>query len=276
MDNTPPLKKELIRRPELWSMAFKIEADSLHVLLHSPIEDNALIYRQIALDPDATTFMRGIEDAVYDNLLLLSDFKTITAMTDTCRVMAVPAGVDNDDDRETIFGAAYPDDEGQIIANDIMARNASLLFSIDSELGSFIGRTFFNARIVHQLTPLCRYFINESRRANTRRMYANLRQSSMDIIICDHGNLLMANTVSITSGADAIYYILAAFEVMGLDRMADELLLSGDTARREEITAALRDYISYVMPVIFPSSMFKAGKEAMKAPFELVTLPLCE
>ncbi len=276
MSDSRMLKKDLVRRPELWNMALKFEQSALHVLLHSPLEENALIYREIALDPDASTPMRAIEDAVYDNPLLLSDFKTITCVTDTRRVMAIPAGIESIDDREMLLDKVYPDGDGEIVENDLMARNASLIFSIDTELSSFIARTFFNARILHQLTPLCRHFMAESRRANTRRMYANLRHGSVDLIAYDHCKLLMANTLELRDSFDAVYYILASFEALGLDRMADELLISGDAALREEITPPLRDYISYVMPVIFPSAMFKAGKEAMKAPFELVTLQSCE
>jgi hypothetical protein len=47
-------------------------------------------------------------------------------------------------------------------------------------------------------------------------------------------------------------------------------------ALREAIMPELRRYINYVMPVIFPSAMFRAGREAMNAPFELIVLPLCE
>ena len=56
----------------------------------------------------------------------------------------------------------------------------------------------------------------------------------------------------------------------------DELFITGSTTTRETITPILRKHLSFVMPVIFPSEMFKAGKEAMKAPFDLIVIPLCE
>jgi hypothetical protein len=53
-------------------------------------------------------------------------------------------------------------------------------------------------------------------------------------------------------------------------------LVCGDVALREQIMPELRRFVNYVMPVIFPSTMFRAGKEALNAPFELILLPLCE
>lgn len=75
---------------------------------------------------------------------------------------------------------------------------------------------------------------------------------------------------------DAIYYIMACRDMLKLDAQDNELLIAGDNSLRDAITPTLREYLAYVMPVIFPSSMFKAGKDAMKAPFDLIVLPLCE
>ena len=64
--------------------------------------------------------------------------------------------------------------------------------------------------------------------------------------------------------------------MLNLDDSNDEMLIAGNNSAREAITTTLREYLAYVMPVIFPSEMFKAGKDALNAPFDLIVLPICE
>lgn len=270
------LGKDLISDTRHWRMALRLGRESLHVILFSPVEENSLIYRRLPLDANASTPLAAIEEAVYDNPLLLGDFDRIYCIVDTSRGFAIPSLPVTDDDMDDIMATAFPDFDGPVIANDINARNARILFGIDRDVEGFLRRTFFNVSIFHHLTPLCRYFLGKHNRGNSRRMYANLRHDALDLIAIDKGNLLMANTFSFREPIDAVYYILASQQSLGIDPTTNELMLSGDQTIREAITPTLREYIGYVMPVIFPSSMFKAGKDSMKAPFDLTVIPLCE
>ena len=72
---------------------------------------------------------------------------------------------------------------------------------------------------------------------------------------------------------DAVYYILASRENLRLPD-TDEIMISGDRTTRAAITPVLRRYVRYVMPAIFPSVMFRAGRASLSAPFELIVAPL--
>ncbi len=43
---------------------------------------------------------------------------------------------------------------------------------------------------------------------------------------------------------------------------------------RKAVTPLLRRYVASVLPAIFPSALYRAGREAMNAPFNIVILPL--
>ena len=53
-----------------------------------------------------------------------------------------------------------------------------------------------------------------------------------------------------------------------------ELFIAGERELRAQTSALLRRYVRFVMPVIFPSSMFRAGRAAFDAPFEAIVAPL--
>lgn len=271
------LVKNMIGNPRVWRLALRVEADALRVVLYSTVEDNSLIYRTIPLDPAAPSHLRAVEDAVYDNPLLLSDFERVYCVVDNSTFLLVPTPLaETADDCELMLKAAFPDFEGEIVSNPTGAANATLLTGLDSDLAAFLNRTFLSPRLFHHLSPLCRYFITSAGKGNSVKTHVNLRPRSLDIIVSDHGNLLMANTFAYSSINDALYYVMACREYLGIGPGGDELLLAGDPKAREVLMPRLRDYVARVMPVIFPSRMFAAGRDSMQAPFDLIVLPLCE
>jgi hypothetical protein len=275
------LNKDLIDNPQLWRLELKIESEVLRVVLYCNIEDNSLITRTIPLDGATDDYIKSIEDAIYDNPLLLSDFSRIDCVLDTEKFTIVPAELESAEVRNAIFAEMYPAEkeemlECEIIANDLQGQNATLLMAPSARLVGFLRRTFSNCHIMHHLTPLCRYFYSKSKLGNSGKMYAHFRQNKVDLISFGKDTLRVANTFKYHDPMDAVYYILSVRKTIGMDQMTDELLLSGDQTVRETVTPILREYLAYVMPLIFPSTMFKAGKDALNAPFELITLPLCE
>ncbi len=270
------LEKDLIIDTSMWNLLLKISDDALHVVLYSIVEDNSLILRKFQFDPTATSKLQALENIIYDNPLLLNEFRRIHCVVEPDHTMVIPAEVTDTDDRELIFKAIYPDFRGEIIAEDNGSRNSISLIGIPSELNGFLRRPFHNASVTGHLTSLCRYFTAKSANANNMKMMANIRPGSLDLIVLHGGALLAANTFSFTDPMDAVYYILACRQRLGLDQWSDELLLTGDQTIREAITPRLRTYLSRVMPAIFPPQLFKAGKDAMLAPFDLIVTPLCE
>ena len=86
---------------------------------------------------------------------------------------------------------------------------------------------------------------------------------------------MMANTFDAPEASDAAYFIVAVRKMLNLPDDA-ETMLAGSAKLREQVSPILRQFPAQVMPVIFPSEMFRAGKESLSSPFDLIILPLCE
>lgn len=276
MSESNGLDKDLIRDPQLWRLAMRIEKSALQVVLYNTVEDNSLIYRKITLDHTAISSLKALENAIYENQLLLSDFSRIDCVIDTDEFVIVPAEISSIETQEKIMMASFPEFDGEMMVSDLPGLDASIIMGVECDIIGFIRRTFNNPRMHHHLSPLCRYFSHKSKQGNTIKMYANLRAGKVDLLAFSNSGLLLANTFAYREPMDAVYYILSCRKMLGLDASTDELYLVGAPSARESVAPILREYIAYVMPVIFPSAMFKAGKEAMKAPFDLIVLPLCE
>ncbi|WP_297059945.1 DUF3822 family protein [uncultured Duncaniella sp.] len=269
------LDKDLVSDASVCDMLVRVGTDSVDVAVFSVVADNSLIYRSFPVaSPSAG--VRALEDVVYDNPLMLCDFRKVSIIVGTTCYAVVPSDAADETSAVGIFRALHPAYSGHVSVLGTATRNASVVCGIESELSGFIGRTFHGASVMPHIVPLIRYFASKPCRGNSRRMVCNFRGTSFDIVMLDGNSLLQANTFAFSNPMDAVYYILASRSRHGLDPYNDEVLLTGDRIVREEVTPVLRRYISRVMPAIFPPQMFRAGKDAMLAPFDLIVTPLCE
>lgn len=271
------IDRELINDPRHWRLQLRVSDDCLHVVAYDAAQDNSLIYRRIPLVPDGDgSILKSLEETVYDNPALLLDYGRTDVIVETRQFIIIPGEISRREVAEAAFAVAFPQVEAEHLPSPLQGLNATIWMGIDTGLAGFLRRTFNNPRIHHHLAPLCRYFHGKSKLGNSGKMYANFHGGRVDIIAFGNDGLLLANTFSYREPADAPYYILACREQFNQSTGGDELFLSGDNDIRETLTPLLREYVAYVMPVIFPSTMFKAGREAMDAPFDLIILPLCE
>ncbi len=279
------LTADLIDNPSRYRLGMRLGPDRLDVTLYSPLSEGSLQVYSLMLDKASATPLKALEACVYDNPLLLSDFSSTACVIETPRFVILPRGLDAaaDDEAisasEAIFTATFPDFVAENPVDTFLSPTGmpgvSIMAGVADEIVPFLRRTFFNVKLIHHLSPLCRYFLSMASRGNQSRLYANVRDGATDIVATRRGQLVAANTFITPTADDTAYFILAMRRGLGMGDEA-EILLAGYQQLREAVTALLRPLTPGVMPVIFPSVMFRAGHDAMRAPFDLILLPLCE
>lgn len=268
------LRKDLIADTSICNLLMRVGRERFDVAIYSVVSDNSFIYRSFPLVSATRQPMGMLEDAIYDNPLLLADFRRAYCIVESQRMLTVPSEIE---ESARLLGLQWPDYGGETRVSGNGTSNSIFVWGMDAALAGFMRRTFPSTLQTDcHLAPLTRYFAARPGRGNSVRAIANLRPGSMDILILRGPHLLMANTFRFDKTIDALYYIMAARDSLGLDPQVDEMLLTGHQPLREELSPLLRQYIARVMPVIFPPQMFKAGMEALSAPFDLIVTPLCE
>ena len=285
MDSTPEIS---IARPRLWRLALEVDSDGLHAQTWSTVDEGSMSLLWLPLNT-SSGLKKALEEAVYAAPVLLSDFAGVdiavrtNAYTLLGRSTATGMGEDLASllaDPEAIAEVTAIADQSDSVHTDT-AGHTEVLWAMDRETDQFLARTFRNPRICCHITPLIRYFGSRTLLGNSAKTHVNIhgRDASrqLDIVIYDHtGSLAMATTKAAPTDDDVLYHIFASMKIAGLDPHADEIVISGDTSERLRMMPILRKYAAYVMPAIFPSAAFRAGRDALKAPFPLIVLPLCE
>ncbi len=278
-DMTQRLGKELVSDPSICNLLLRVGPAALDVALYSVTGDNTLLYRSYPLSDPSRSAVGMIEDIIYDNPLLLSDFRRTYCIVETCRSLTVPVdgGEPSDEVMAGLLETLWPGLDGETAVSRNATTNSAFVYALPRDLTAFLRRTYPSGLTTEShLTALTRYFATRPGGGNSIRAVANLRADSLDMVVLSGPRLLMANTFACPHPTDALYYIMASRRQLGLDPHTDAMLLAGNQAMREQLTPMLREYVGRVMPVIFPPQMFRAGKEALEAPFDMIVSPLCE
>lgn len=276
------LTKDMIEAPEMWRLSVEAHQGSVDVVMYSPVEENSLIHECLPLD-SALSPLAAFEELVYENPLLLSDFRKVDIIIDTPRYTFLPSDCATDEVCGQAVRTLWPQVSLSARAIPVSDTLDTLVMGIDPGMAAFISRTFLDAVPSHPMAVLAKYFRRISAQGNTGKIYARLAPAAVDVIAFRTADarsgaspLRVACSYPAPTPDDAAYFILASARQAGFDLDVDEIMLCGDTRIREQVAPKLRAFARFVMPVIFPSEIFKAGKAALEAPFELVILPLCE
>ena len=264
----------VISRPERWTLLLGLYPKALHYAAYCPAEPQSLIAAELQLNPD--DYLRSLEDAVYDNAVLLSDFGSVRVACQAQRFIFAPAATEEEPDLEAMFRQFFPDDEGELIACAMPRSGYRAAFSLPTGVKGFLQRTFNNPPVALHLAPLAEYLIGHNTAADSQRLYINLHHDSADMLAFGNGRLLLCNSYPIRSEKDAVYYTISILDTLRLDAEHTEVHLAGDSALREAAAEELRQFVRYVMPLSYPAEALQIDRDIAALPLHLTMLALCE
>lgn len=264
-----------LRHPEEWRLSLRIEPKRVRFVAHSDCERDSLVGRDIELAGDCGEGIGALEGCIYDNPFFLQDFKQVRIVAQSMRFMVVPEAVAAEHELAArAFAALYGNAEGDIVADVLRGCGAAVVFELPAGMLPFLNRTFFNVPVRHHLSALCEHFAKVGGRSGSGRLYAYLHDDMADVVLFKGSGLALANTFGCRTADDAAFYILSVWNQHNLSQATDELQLTGPRETRDEVAQRLREYVTYVMPVMYPVAAMKMGKDSMKAPFDLILTSL--
>lgn len=275
---TGRLDKEMIAQPELWKLALLVTDRSLDVALYPPVAREEMIWRSFTYDPASTSTLRAIEDIVYDNPLLLSDFKQVDCIIDNVPSLPLPTKITDEEAARAyaLSTAEETSDDADVEMYGCGVTNAQFAFVQPADLKAFMLRTFYNVRFDSRMAALCRYFTSRSELPGHCRIYAPTHGRKMSVIALRDDTLLMANEFEFDTPIDAAYYILASMQQLGLDT-ADTYVAVGAVGHdNTPLLETLQRFIPTAVAIPFPALRYRATKSTLTAPIDLIIRSICE
>lgn len=249
------LVSNLISDPSKLRLALSI-SDSAIDLLVCPIETNGnptedassadiLISRRIELSSDN---QKVLDEAIYDNPLLLEDFGKTDVLIDNRKFILVPSYMASSTDLcNAIVESFWPGEPLVNLCNDIEHTPYMLLAAVDHKLFTFIRRTLSNASVMHRILPFVNFCMEESKGNEGAKIYINLRHQSIDIVYIKNHELMKANTFAVSAISDMVYYILLMASAHDFNYDSDVVMLCGDNSVKGELIPQIDKYFRLIV-----------------------------
>lgn len=216
---------------------------------------------------------RRLEDAVYDNPVLLNDYSRTTIAVHSQRFAVMPAAINDVALVRKVLEASTASVDGEVLTCAIKNTDAAIACDMPQGVTAFLQRTFANPVLLHHLAPLCAY-CSAAYADDNGCLHVNLSDKETHIVATRNGKLQMANTYQYHHIDDIVYFVLAVFKECRFDAQVDKVMLTGDNTLRTQLAEQLRQWIAYVMPEVLPAQALKLGSDATTLPFNLLTLAL--
>ncbi|MBD5352265.1 MAG: DUF3822 family protein [Bacteroides sp.] len=234
-----------------WQLTVKVTPGALSALILGPEgPDRAVIAHS---QPLADETLESLENAIYDNPLMLSDFGRVNILIASSQRVIIPDSIPESMDEE-IVRTMLPDSEGprRIISSPLPGA-IRVLAAIDSETLSFIRRTFPDGKISLAIAAIANSA--ESLRPDGEPLNLAITEpGELCIVSLDaDGRLTFANRFEVDCAPDCAYFILAA-----LGPQARSLTIGGNADLRNETIDQLR----MAAPDFEPTPLFLSPETA--------------
>lgn len=260
----PALTRDLITQTALWRLVILMDASAMHVALRPPVDTEPLIYRRYPLDADPGAVHRPVQEILYDNPLLLSDFKSVDILIDSPDTLLAPSVLVRETGIKTLLSAAgdqAPGDDLLELAECTLYGDISILYSIPSALANFLRRTYFNTCFSSIFKPLAEWRLANLLKGLT--IWTSAFGRALYIVVTEGGTLLSINKFT-GSLEDWTYYILATRQNMASSFPSEPLIAI--QAGQDELANALASTGLPTVTAHFSPALARLGKDAPLLP----------
>lgn len=265
------LTRELIAQPHLWELILGVSEQQLDIGIFPPVDNEPPIFAKIGLPTDTSDYLKTLQDSIYDNPLLLSDFKRVKCLISSKDFLFIP-NIEDEKSQEILFQSSFADCD-DFMAETLKEGNEKMLFGINSDITAFLKRTYFNMQISHRLIPLINYFRSLSAEDGTST-WIYKHEKETDIIIFKGKKLIFSNTFVTNSPTDILYYLAAIKKEYSPE---DSKFYFGD--ENKDLTQTYTDLKRYIpeLSLIYPPArLMKAGRVITEIPLSLTAAYICE
>lgn len=257
------LTKELIDDTSLMRLILRIGPTRLSALIvgSEGVERRVLFHSEELHDAS----VKSLENAVYDNPLLLGDFRTIDIIFSTPELFTAPdftAPL-----RDAMAEAMLPDYEAPRLIQASPFGDGDVCYAVDAGIFNFTARTFACARFHHSLAVDA---LGLRGLDGHEGLYALCEgDGEMNIVaFAADGSTRHLNRTQPRGAMDCAYYILAAAAA------GEVLTIGGDPALRGDVSETLLkvDPNVRVLPLSLPDDLLNLRRLAPEAPFDMIFL----
>lgn len=241
MDTSPSTTYRLTIRMSQGSLSFSTvrrDAEGARVV-YEPFDVNTGI-----------SMAANLREALKTAQLPARGYERATVVADE-RTLLVPHDSYDPASAETLYYHAFPRTEEcrVVVATNLPDLGAVAVFSVNRDARTVLADHFSDLRFTCVAAPVWRHLHQRSLTGTHAKLFAHFHDRRLEVFAFAQGRFRFCNSYDGEHTKDAVYYILAAWNQLGLDHKADELHIAGEPSDKETLLAQLRRFLANVYAV---------------------------
>lgn len=228
------------------SLSIRLTPNGLSFCTYTPLDPEPFTYREFDVQP-TISMSANVKKALQSEPMLKEDYQRVNVLITNPQCTFVPVADFDADSVESVFRFNFPKAASQRISYNVLRRSGiAIVFGIDRNIYQLILDDFPRARFYASASTLIEFFGGKSMNGTGKSMFAYLYEKEMALYAFDQGRMLWANTFTVNSCEDSMYYILNAFKQLSFDALNDSLYIVGDTNNKHTLQSRLQNFIKDV------------------------------
>ena len=207
----------------------------------------AIVYKNFEKEITPNNYLKNIKSFIKDDVYLNKNYKKVDLIFFNNKFTLIP---DEFFDKKMLkqyfkFNNILSEHE-EIHFNKIKRAQLSNVFTIPSDITTYLVNQFPEIRFLHQGTPLIEYYTENTKDSVVPTVIFNIYKSSFEFAAVQSGNLLYYNYFKYKTDDDLIYFILNTFNQLNFDVNKVETIIHGNIEGGSSLHKNIKKYLSFV------------------------------
>lgn len=231
-----------------WKLLIRFAATGISAVLYDNYEIHQVVDKR--WEYDETSLLRNIENAVYDNPILLDQYEGAILIDTDFNLFFPEVAKSHQDLIDATMNEVYDIAEDDIFYQDI--KDGVMAYALVSGLKSFLQRTFPGMAVMNQFGAYIKRFGDAV--GLEPRVYAFADDAKVDILSFAGNSLLHASTHRCREYTDIAYYLFNVWRELGYTPDSASLVVAAPKEMRKSLLPLMRRHINYVTMASLPAS----------------------
>lgn len=249
-----------LHRNTYTSLSIQVRLDGLSFFTQNPESRELGVYDVVGFrqNVNPSNLVHLIENAFQNHPALASHFTKVTVVYDSALYAVVPLPL-----FDKTHLADYLKYSTKILSTDFIAydelpqENKVIVYIPYANVNNYFFDRYGSFDFYHSTTLLLKTLLKSYAHTHTPTVVAHIKKGFFDLVVLKNQKLSLINTYPIATTEDFLYYLLFAYEQLGLDRNEVPLSFMGAVDGNSPLVDKAYTYIRDCKVVENPSSIIQ-------------------
>ena len=266
------------KKTRQYTLSIRLSTDGFCFAVHNPQATDEYAYQPYRID-SLKSMTSNFKKAVEETEMLKHTYGSVNILLADTSYTLVPKEYYSEQYEKEFYqqNIATADANATVMHNVVGDEQVVVLFAVEKQLHKYITTQFPKAKVYAAIAPLINFGVERNYNVHKKYCFAHLRKRSIDVMCFENAAPLFVNTFKYKDTADALFYLLNSWTMLGLSQADDTLHIAGQSRHSKALARDLKAFIQNIH-IIRPAEEFHSTElvRSDEMPFDLQSLIACE